>query len=97
MQARAAAQRVPEALLAQMSDRLQLLTRGARDLPARQRTIAATIAWSYDLLDAGAQALFEAGQGHAQGGVFLAFDRLHGEAAAGGGSRRGCCAGSRDL
>jgi hypothetical protein len=27
----------------------------------------------------------------------LAFDRLHGEAAAGGGSRRGCCAGSRGL
>ena len=48
----------PEALLAQMSDRLQLLTHGARDLPARQQTIAATIAWSYDLLDAGAQALF---------------------------------------
>jgi non-specific serine/threonine protein kinase len=48
----------PEALLAQMSDRLQLLTHGARDLPARQRTIAATIAWSYDLLDADAQALF---------------------------------------
>jgi non-specific serine/threonine protein kinase len=48
----------PEALLAQMSDRLRLLTHGARDLPARQRTIAATIAWSYDLLDADAQALF---------------------------------------
>src|SRR5918993_5851787 len=41
-----------------MSDRLQLLTHGARDLPARQRTIAATIAWSYDLLDPDAQALF---------------------------------------
>lgn len=48
----------PEALLAKMSDRLQLLIHGARDLPARQRTIAATIAWSYDLLDADAQALF---------------------------------------
>lgn len=48
----------PEALLAQMSNRLQLLTHGARDLPARQRTIASTIAWSYDLLDPGAQALF---------------------------------------
>jgi non-specific serine/threonine protein kinase len=48
----------PDALLAQMSDRLRLLTHGARDLPARQRTIAATIGWSYDLLDADAQALF---------------------------------------
>jgi non-specific serine/threonine protein kinase len=48
----------PEALLAQMSHRLQLLTHGARDLPARQRTIAATFAWSHDLLDGRAQALF---------------------------------------
>jgi predicted ATPase/DNA-binding CsgD family transcriptional regulator len=48
----------PEALLAQMSDRLQLLTHGPRDLPARQQTITATIAWSYDLLEASAQALF---------------------------------------
>lgn len=39
-----------EALLAQMTDRLQLLQGGARDLPARQQTLAATIAWSYDLL-----------------------------------------------
>jgi predicted ATPase/DNA-binding CsgD family transcriptional regulator len=48
----------PDALLAQMSDQLQLLAHGPRDLPARQQTITATIAWSYDLLDAGAQALF---------------------------------------
>jgi non-specific serine/threonine protein kinase len=48
----------PEALLAQMSHRLQLLTHGARDLPARQRTIVATIAWSHDLLNGRAQALF---------------------------------------
>src|SRR5215213_3922435 len=48
----------PEALLAQMSDRLQLLTHGPRDVPARQRTITATIAWSYDLLEASAQAIF---------------------------------------
>jgi non-specific serine/threonine protein kinase len=48
----------PEAILAQMRDRLQLLTHGMRDRPARQQTIAATIAWSYDLLERGAQALF---------------------------------------
>jgi non-specific serine/threonine protein kinase len=48
----------PEALLAQMTDRLRLLNRGARDLPARQQTIAATIAWSYALLDPDGQALF---------------------------------------
>jgi non-specific serine/threonine protein kinase len=45
-------------LLAQMEARLPVLTSGARDLPARQQTIAATIAWSYDLLDPGAQTLF---------------------------------------
>jgi non-specific serine/threonine protein kinase len=49
----------PEALLAQMTDRLQVLTHGARNLPARQQTIAATIGWSYDLLDAEAQRLFQ--------------------------------------
>src|SRR5215217_6010716 len=48
----------PEALLAQMSDRLHLLTHGMRNLPPRQQTIVATIAWSHDLLDAGTQALF---------------------------------------
>jgi ATP/maltotriose-dependent transcriptional regulator MalT len=37
---------------------LDLLTGGARDLPARQRTLSHTIQWSYDLLNAGEQRLF---------------------------------------
>ena len=41
----------PEALLARLEQRLPLLTGGASDLPERQRTLRATIAWSYDLLD----------------------------------------------
>ena len=42
----------------QMTDRLSLLQGGARDLPARQRTIADTIAWSYKLLTPTQQACF---------------------------------------
>ncbi|MGH2558029.1 MAG: ATP-binding protein, partial [Thermomicrobiales bacterium] len=48
----------PHALLARLTDRLRLLTGGARDLPARLRTMRATIDWSYDLLSPEEQALF---------------------------------------
>lgn len=41
----------PEELLAVLDPRLPHLDRGPRDLPDRQRTMASTIAWSYDLLD----------------------------------------------
>ena len=40
------------------NSRLQLLTGGPRDLPARQQTLRNTIDWSYNLLDAGEQTLF---------------------------------------
>jgi predicted ATPase len=48
----------PSALLARLERRLPLLSRGARDLPQRQQTLRTTIAWSYDLLEAGEQQLF---------------------------------------
>jgi predicted ATPase/DNA-binding CsgD family transcriptional regulator len=48
----------PRAMLQRMERRLPLLTGGARDLPARQRTLRDAIAWSYDLLDPGEQMLF---------------------------------------
>ena len=52
---------VPIAQLAsQFQQPLALLDRGARDAPARQRTLRATIDWSYDLLDADARSAFAA-------------------------------------
>ncbi|GAC1357235.1 MAG: hypothetical protein NVSMB38_39390 [Ktedonobacteraceae bacterium] len=47
-----------QALLAQLERRLQVLTSGARDLPERQRTLRATMQWSYDLLTSEEQYLF---------------------------------------
>jgi predicted ATPase len=47
----------PDALLERLEQRLPLLTGGARDLPERQRTLRATIEWSYDLLEAHGQEL----------------------------------------
>jgi predicted ATPase/class 3 adenylate cyclase len=48
----------PAALLHRLDSRLSLLTRGPADLPERQRTLEATIAWSYDLLDPELQSAF---------------------------------------
>jgi predicted ATPase/transcriptional regulator with XRE-family HTH domain len=46
----------PQKLLERLS--LKLLVGGSRDLPARQRTLRATIEWSFDLLTTGEQQLF---------------------------------------
>src|SRR6185437_11102591 len=49
----------PQALLARLDEaRLPILTSGARDLPARQRTLRDTLAWSYELLPTQARAVF---------------------------------------
>jgi predicted ATPase len=45
-------------LLARLDERFSLLTSSVRDVPARQRTLEATIEWSYSLLDAEEQELF---------------------------------------
>jgi predicted ATPase/class 3 adenylate cyclase len=48
----------PEAILERLERRLELLTGGPVDLPARQRTLREAIAWSYDLLNDAERALF---------------------------------------
>jgi predicted ATPase/class 3 adenylate cyclase/tetratricopeptide (TPR) repeat protein len=55
----------PAALLRRLDDRLKLLTGGAHDLDERQRTLRATIEWSYELLPSAERELF------AQLGVFV--------------------------
>jgi len=45
-------------ILERLDERLPLLTGGARDLPERQRTLRATIEWSYQLLSEDEQRLF---------------------------------------
>jgi predicted ATPase/DNA-binding SARP family transcriptional activator len=47
-----------EELLERLAERLSLLTGGARDLPERQRTLRATLEWSYELLEQHDQRLF---------------------------------------
>jgi len=48
----------PGAILARLHRRLDLLTGGARGLPARQQTLRNTLQWSYDLLTPDEQRLF---------------------------------------
>jgi predicted ATPase/class 3 adenylate cyclase len=48
----------PERLLERLGSVLPLLTGGNRDAPERQRTLRATLEWSYDLLGARVQTLF---------------------------------------
>ena len=49
----------PRDLVRRLDKRLALLTHGSHDLPERQRTLRATIEWSYRLLDIEEQIWFE--------------------------------------
>lgn len=48
----------PAAMRSRLASRLQLLTSGPRDLPARQQTLRQAMDWSYDLLSEPEQKLF---------------------------------------
>ncbi|WP_165423609.1 tetratricopeptide repeat protein [Ktedonosporobacter rubrisoli] len=48
----------PQEILVRLSNRLRLLTQGARDLPVRQQTLRNTLDWSYDLLSESEQRFF---------------------------------------
>jgi predicted ATPase len=48
----------PQALLARLGQRLDVLRSGARDRPERQQTLRAALDWSFDLLDANEQRVF---------------------------------------
>ena len=48
----------PKALLTRLNDRLAILTGGPVDAPSRQRSLRATIGWSYELLGVVDRALF---------------------------------------
>jgi predicted ATPase len=49
----------PAAILARLGHQLDLLASGSRDLPERQRSLRAAIAWSHDLLDEPCRKLLE--------------------------------------
>jgi non-specific serine/threonine protein kinase len=69
----------PRAMLAPLEHRLQLLTSGPRDAPARQQTLRNTITWSYELLDPEEQALFRHVSVFVGGCSLEAAQAIHGE------------------
>jgi predicted ATPase len=66
----------PQAMLPRLEKRLPLLTGGARDAPARHRTLRETIRWSHDLLSEEEQALFRRLAVFAGGATFEAVEAV---------------------
>ena len=82
----------PQNLLLRLGSRLDALSDGPRDFPSRQRTLRATLAWSYDLLDDEDKTLF------ARLGVFAGGWTLEdAQAVCGGGLRLPVAAGLEFL
>ena len=69
----------PEGIVARLDDRFKLLTGGARDAPARHRTLRATIDWSYDLLSDDEKASFRDLAVFAGGATLEAAEQVIGE------------------
>jgi predicted ATPase/DNA-binding CsgD family transcriptional regulator len=70
----------PEAIVPRLEHSLGLLTGGRRDAEDRQRTLRATIAWSYDLLTEGARRLLATGSVFAGGASLEAIEAVCGAA-----------------
>ncbi len=83
----------PPALLARLERRLPLLTGGPRDAPARQQTLRAAVAWSYDLLPPRERALFRRLAVFAGGASLAAAEAVGGEGGDGTGGGAGESAG----
>jgi predicted ATPase/DNA-binding SARP family transcriptional activator len=66
----------PKQIVERLGQSLELLTGGARDTPERQRTLRATIEWSYRLLDQQEQALFARLAVFAGGGTLEAAEQV---------------------
>ncbi|HEY1011604.1 MAG TPA: tetratricopeptide repeat protein, partial [Herpetosiphonaceae bacterium] len=70
----------PEVMLGRLGSRLQLLTGGPRDLPARQQTLRGAIDWGYRLLSADEQRLLARLAVFAGGWTLEAAERVGGDA-----------------
>lgn len=66
----------PAVLLQRLDHALDLLTSGDRDLPLRQRTLRATISWSYSLLDPGEQQLLRRLSAFHEGWIMEAMEEV---------------------
>ncbi|MDQ6604889.1 MAG: tetratricopeptide repeat protein [Chloroflexota bacterium] len=66
----------PQLLLGRLAHALQVLTGGARDLPARQQTLRGAIDWSYTTLGADEQTLFARMAVFAGGGTLTAIEAI---------------------
>jgi predicted ATPase/tRNA A-37 threonylcarbamoyl transferase component Bud32 len=66
----------PASLLQRLDHALDLLTTGDRDLPLRQRTLRATISWSYSLLSSDEQRLLRRLSAFHEGWTFDALEQV---------------------